>query len=258
VAGSDDDRVEVSTRGRVVIIRLNRPEKLNAADLEMQRSLLEVWTGVVQDASADAVVFTGAGRAFSAGGDLALIRELAAGNRPLSEELARINQAMLESMLGRELPVVAAVNGPAIGFGAALLALCDIVVMSASAYISEPHAKYGLGPSPACRLVWPHLLSRAVAKELLMSGRAVGAEEAVRIGLANRSVADGEELKAALEIASELAALPKPGIAEVLRELDGPLLEQARRERADSSRPASSDLHPVIRRQRQRSGDRST
>jgi enoyl-CoA hydratase/carnithine racemase len=222
----------VTTRlhGRIRLVRLNRPEKLNAADLAMQRGLLAALTAGVADPSTGAVVLTGAGRAFCSGGDLALVRELNAGDSPLGDELGRITFALLELMLTRELPVVAAVNGPAIGFGAALLALCDVVVLAASAYVCEPHAKYGLAPSPACALVWPHLTSRTVARELLLSGRRVGAEEAVRLGLANRAVADGTELTAALQLAEELAAAPAAGIAAVLRDLNGPLLAQARRE----------------------------
>ncbi|ADP81717.1 enoyl-CoA hydratase/isomerase family protein [Pseudofrankia inefficax] len=221
------DRVTTETRGRVRVVRLNRPDKLNAADPAMQRGLLETLRAILADGSAAAAVLTGAGTAFCAGGDLAVVRELAAGNDRLADELATINEDLLTLMLRRELPVVAAVNGPAIGFGAALLAMCDIVVMAASAYVSEPHARYGLAPSPALRLVWPELTSRLVAKELLLTGRRVGAEEAVRIGLANRAVPDGAELATAVQIATDLATVPRAGILAVLQQLNGPLGDRA-------------------------------
>jgi len=168
---------------------------------------------------------TGVGRAFSAGGDYVLLEELAAGNRTIGDELAQINHELMQTMLLLDRPVVAAVNGPAVGFGAALVALCDIVIMAEAAYIQEPHVKYGLPASPACQLIWPHLTSQAMAKEILMSGRRVRADEAVRIGLANRVVPDGQELEAAVDLAGELAALPRSGIAEIKRAFNRPLAE---------------------------------
>src|ERR1035438_7388926 len=87
------------------------------------------------------------------------------------------------SALSGRLPPIA------VGFGAELLALCDVVIMAEGAFLSDPHVTYGLRPSPACQLVWPHLTSVAVAKELLMSGRRVEASEALRLGLVNRITA---------------------------------------------------------------------
>ncbi|MBO0728443.1 MAG: enoyl-CoA hydratase/isomerase family protein [Acidimicrobiaceae bacterium] len=208
---------------------MNRPEKLNAADLSMQRSLRDVWKAIARDETIGAVVLTGAGRAFSAGGDFVLLNELAAGNRAMSDELSHINHELMQTMLLLNAPVVAAINGPAVGFGAALAALCDIVVMAETAYIQEPHVKYGLPASPACQLVWPQLMSQIVAKELLMSGREVRAEEAVRLGLANRVVADGRALGTAIDIAQELAALPRSGVATIKRAFNHPLAERAGR-----------------------------
>jgi enoyl-CoA hydratase len=120
------------------------------------------------------------------------------------------------------------VQGAAVGFGAELLALCDIVVMAEGAFLSDPHVTYGLPPSPACQLVWPYLTSVAVAKELLMSGRRVEAGEALRLGLVNRITARGEELNVALRIAEELAGLPVSGLVAVKRAFNRPLVEQAR------------------------------
>jgi enoyl-CoA hydratase len=220
--------VRMEVRGDLRVLTLNRPAKLNAADLALQRSLLELFLAIEADASVRAVVLTGSGRAFCAGGDLSILRELAGENEELQQELSHINHELLRCMLELDVPVIAAVNGPAVGFGAALVALCDIVVISEGAFLSEPHVTYGLPASPACQLVWPYLMSRAVAKELLLSGRQVEASEALRLGLVNRVTAPGDLLTEAFRIAEELAALPSSGVASIKRAFNRPLVAEAR------------------------------
>jgi len=230
----ENDRVRMEVRGGVRLLTLNRPEKLNAADLSMQRTLVERWKSIEADDQARAVVVTGAGRAFCAGGDLSLVDALAAGNEGLQQELSLIHRQLLTAMLETDLPVIAAVKGAAVGFGAELLALCDIVVMAEGAFLSDPHVKYGLPPSPACQLVWPSLTSVAVAKELLMTGRRVECGEALRLGLINRITPWGEELKVALRIAEELAGLPFSGLMAVKRAFNRPMVEQTRHDESGS------------------------
>jgi enoyl-CoA hydratase len=221
------ERVRMETRGQICVLTLNRPDKLNAADLPMQRSLVECWQKIQKDDDVRAVVLTGAGRAFCAGGDLSLVHELETGNDGLQRDLSVIHRELLAAMFETDLPVIAAVQGAAVGFGAELLALCDMVVMDEGGFLSDPHVKYGLPPSPACRLVWPYLTSTAVAKELLMTGRRVEAGEALRLGLINQIVPRGEELNVALRLAGDLAALPAGGVAMVKRAFNRPLVEQA-------------------------------
>lgn len=227
---SGQSSVLVESRGPVQILTLNRPAKLNAADLEMQRQLLEQWRHLSGNDQVKAVVLTGAGRAFCAGGDMTLLKGLATAPPAVRDELSRINGEMLGRVLGLEMPLIAAVNGPAIGFGAALVALCDVVVMGASAYLSEPHVKYGLPASPAIQLIWPELTSRAVAKELLMTGRRVEAEEALRLGLVNRVVPSGMELIEALAVAELLVSHPPSGVVAVKRAFNDPLIREVRRD----------------------------
>jgi enoyl-CoA hydratase len=225
-----NERVRMETRDQICVLTLNRPDKLNAADVAMQRSLVECWQAIQRDESVRAVVLTGAGRAFCAGGDLSLVQALSSGNDELQQELSRIHRDLLSAFLETDLPVIAAVQGAAVGFGAELLALCDIVVMAEGSFLSEPHVKYGLPPSPACRLVWPYLTSVGVAKELLMTGRRVEAGEALQLGLINRITPRGEELHAALRLATDLAALPIGGLAAVKRAFNQPLVEQSGRD----------------------------
>ena len=209
------------------LLTLNRPDKLNAADLELQRELVERWHELEDDDGLRAVVLTGAGRAFCAGGDVALLAEMPGGSRAVRDELSRLHRALMRSMLSLPAPIIAAVHGPAVGFGAELAALCDLVVIGRDAFLSDPHVHHGLPPSPGCRLVWPHLTSRSVAKELLFSGRRVDAEEAFRLGLVNRVVAPGDELTVALEVAAELAALPVSGVTAVKRAFNQSLIDEA-------------------------------
>jgi enoyl-CoA hydratase len=226
LAHDPDARVLLEHRGAVGVLVLNRPEKLNAADLAMQRLLLERWRQLGADEGVRAVVLTGAGRAFCAGGDVELLQD---AQRPVRDELSRIHRELLPLMLQCPVPTLAAVHGPAVGFGAELAALCDLVVMDENAYLSDPHVRYGLPASPGCQLVWPHLTSRAVAKELMLSGRQVNADEALRLGLANRVTAPGDDVRVALELAAELAAMPAAGVAEIKRASNAPLLDELTR-----------------------------
>src|SRR5262245_34558134 len=226
LADDPDARVLLEHRGAVAVLTLNRPEKLNAADLALHRLLLERWRHLASDAAVRAVVLTGAGNAFSAGGDVELLQD---AGRSARDEAARIHRELLPLMLQFPAPTIAAVHGPAVGFGAELAALCDLVVMDHDAYLSDPHVRYGIPASPGCQLVWPHLVSLAVAKELMFSGRRVGAEEALRLGLANRVTESGHDVRVALELATELAAMPAAGVAEIKRMSNAPLLDELAR-----------------------------
>lgn len=218
------DRVLSEQKGRVRILTLNRPDKLNAADVDMQRQLNQRWREVADDKTVGAVVLAGRGRAFCAGGDLSLLLDLAP-NHPIRLELATIHRDLLHLMLSLPVPIVAAVQGPALGFGAELVALCDLAVLGRGASLGDPHVKHGVGASPGLRLAWPALTSLAVAKELLLSGRHVDADEALQLGLANRVTEPGEELATALALADQLAALPGTGVMDTRLALNRTLLE---------------------------------
>jgi enoyl-CoA hydratase len=225
---STRDRVLVECRGAVRILTLNRPDKLNAADLDMQRRLVKCWQELRHADDTRAVVLAGAGRAFCAGGDVEILRQIDT-NGELRAELGRIHRELVRIMLTLPMPIVGAVHGPAVGFGAELAALCDLVVIGRDAYLSDPHVQQGLPPSPGCQLVWPYLASRAAAKELLLTGRRIDGEEALRLGLVNRLTAPGEELSIALALAEELAALPPSGVVAAKAAFNRPVVEEAER-----------------------------
>jgi enoyl-CoA hydratase len=226
--------VLVEQRGRVRILTLNRPEKLNAADFAMQRQLNERWRDVASTAEVGAVVLAGAGRAFCAGGDLSLLLDISRDD-PVRVELASIHRDLLHPMLSLPVPIVAAVHGAALGFGAELVALCDVVILAQDSYLGDPHVRYGVGASPGLRLAWPALTSLALAKELLLTGRHVDADEALRIGLANRITPPGQELETAVSFAEELAALPPQGVTDTRICLNRALMEAESRASASGA-----------------------
>jgi enoyl-CoA hydratase len=224
---SSASSVLAETFGAVRVITFNRPRKLNAVDLEMEQRLLDYLQAVQTDNRVRAVVITGAGRAFSSGGDRALLQQLADGALTDRDELGRVQMETIRCVLTLPVPVIAAVNGPAVGVAAGIVAVCDVVIMGEDAFLCDPHVTFGLGATFGCQLVWPHLTSRIMAKEILMSGRRVPAQEAVNIGLANRVCPAGTELETALEMAEIFVALPPSGVAASKQALNQRLLEEA-------------------------------
>ena len=223
------DTVLSETIGAVRILTLSRPDKLNAANLEMQQALLGELRKLGLHKDLRALILTGAGRAFSAGGDRNILAEMAAGTLPSYTHalLGQVHIDTIMAMLSLEIPVIAAVPGCAVGYAAGLVALCDQVVMGASAFLSDPHVQYGIPATSAAQLIWPRQCSELVAREILMTGRKVLADEALRIGLCNRVCADGDELSQALAMAEVFVNLPPKGVAETKRAFNAPLLVEA-------------------------------
>jgi enoyl-CoA hydratase len=218
--------VIVQREGAVYVLTLNRPEKLNAADFEMQERLLARLQDVAADQEARALILTGAGRAFSAGGDRETLRKIAEGQDYNQPAFAKVHGDTIRCMLGLDIPVIAAVQGPAMGYAAGLVAMCDFVVMGANGFLCDPHVSYDIPATTAVQLIWPRRASEGIVRDILMTGRRVHAEEAVTIGLANQRCAAGEELATAMEIAQTFVALPPKGVAETKRAFNRPLLAE--------------------------------
>lgn len=218
----------------VRVLTLNRPDKANAANLAMQQELLSAFRELAHADHIRAFVLTGAGRAFSAGGDRDILRELAQGTCTDRAALGRVAIDTIRTMLALEIPAIAAVRGFAVGYAAGLVALCDVVVMGESAFLSDPHVQYGIQGGPATQMIWPRQSSELVAREILMTGRRVDAAEALKIGLCSRVCADGEELSTALEVAKGFVELPMEGVAATKRSFNAPLLAMADRLEAEA------------------------
>jgi enoyl-CoA hydratase len=219
------DLVLAESVGTIRILTLNRPDKLNAADLALQQGLVARLAETAADPSVRAVILTGAGRLFCAGGDRSVAKAAAEGHQPDAAEHSRVYASILHAMLDLPVPIIAAVNGGAIGFGADLVALCDQAVIGEDGYLADPHVLYGLPASPVTQIMWPRLTSHAIAKELLTTGRKVAADEALKLGLVNRIAPRGEEVSTALAIARVYQEVPAASLAATKRALNRPILD---------------------------------
>ena len=191
--------------GGVLLVTIDRPHALNAADVRLHRELSEVWASVDADDRVAVSVITGAGRAFSAGGDLAMIEEMTDSYEATIVQW-RDAGAVVESMLAATKPVVSAVNGVAVGAGLAVALLADVSIAGESARLSDGHARLGVAAGDHAALVWPLLCGMAKAKYYLMTGEFVDGREAERIGLVTRCVPDDDVVPAALQVADALAS----------------------------------------------------
>lgn len=223
----------VEQRGALRIVTMNRPDALNAVNLPLHKAITLVWEQLSADSHARAVVLTGAGRAFSAGGDLRHIQDLAVDDWLRREDMVRA-AAIVRGMTECPLPIVAAVNGPAVGLGATVALLADIVLIAESAYLADPHVAVGLTAADGGASIWPWLAGLSRAKEYLLTGDRIGAELAVQIGLASRVVEDLAILPEAIALAERLARQPRLAVQSTklalnqhLRYAVGPLLEEA-------------------------------
>jgi enoyl-CoA hydratase len=179
--------IALERRDRLLVVTLNRPEALNAVNLALHDELPEALGFAAADEGSDVILLTGAGRAFSAGGDIAHMEHNAA-NPHLFDHEARQAIRIVHALLDMEKPVVCRMNGHAIGLGATIALLCDIVIAADSAKIGDPHVGVGLVAGDGGAIVWAQRIGIARAKEYLLTGELLTAAKAAEIGLINRAV----------------------------------------------------------------------
>lgn len=210
------DAVQVDEDGPLRIVRLCRPEALNAANDDLHLGLAKVWPQLSADPGARVAVITGEGRAFSAGGDFDLLDRMAKDRALRTATIAEGRELVL-NMVRCRVPVVAAVNGPAVGLGCSVVALSDVVYMAESAFLADPHVTVGLVAADGGPITWPLHTSLLLAKEYAFTGDKIKAKRAREIGLANHVVDDDDVLDEAIKAAKRIAGLPQQAVEATKR-----------------------------------------
>lgn len=205
----------------VLQLSLNRPAKKNALTLALYQQLTDALTSAEVDDAVNVVLITGEGESFSAGNDIADFVNVASDHQQLS-----IIIGFLHCLAGFSKPLVAAVQGDAVGIGTTMLLHCDLVIAASNTCCMMPFVKLGLVPEGASTLLLPKMIGHCQAFELLVEGQPFGAERAVQLGIVNQQVEPDQLLSTALERASHLAQLPGEAVQLSKALLKQPELEQ--------------------------------
>ena len=212
--------LRLERRGHVAVVTLDRPDKLNAMDATLRDELVEVAGETRADDEVRAVVFTGAGRGFCAGVDLSGGRA-DDGTPSQDERLDEFGWVGRQALAihGLDKPTIAAVNGPAAGAGMSLALACDLRVGGASARFKTVFVERSLSPDSGMSYFLPRIVGYGRAADLVFTSRAVDAEEAYRIGLLDRLVADDELVDAAVALGEQIATWPPLAVRSAKRVL---------------------------------------
>ncbi|WP_062119975.1 enoyl-CoA hydratase-related protein [Aureimonas sp. AU40] len=225
------DLIDVSREGRVALIRLNRPDQLNALNTALAGELVEAVESLDADRGIGAVVVTGSERAFAAGADISEMADKSA------EEMVEADFFAVWDRFARcRIPKIAAVNGYALGGGCELMMMCDFAIAGEGAKFGQPEVKLGVIAGMGGTQRMTKLIGRALSMDLHLTGRMMAADEALRAGLVARVVPDAEVLPAAMAAAAAIAAYSRPAVRlareAVLRAEDLPLEQGILYERA--------------------------
>ena len=194
----------------IATLTLNQADKRNAIHAEMHAELEQVWLDLASDREVGVIVFTGAGQTFSAGGDIKRMASRFGTDEgwQYSLEIPAATRRMFQNILEVGQPIIAAVNGDAVGLGATLALFCDVAIIADSAKFGDSHVKVGLVAGDGGAVIWPLLVGPARAKEFLMRGKLISGAEACSLGLLNHAVPVDRVMARAMEMAEELNALP--------------------------------------------------
>jgi enoyl-CoA hydratase len=205
-------RIRVETSDRIATVTMDNPEKLNATDALLHTELSTIFGDLQRDPAVDVVILTGSGCAFSAGGDIGWMQEAIDNPEAFEQTVVEAKQIVF-SLLDLEKPIIAKVNGAAVGLGATIALFCDVIFAAESAVIGDPHVAVGFVAGDGGAVIWPQLVGYARAKEYLMTGELIPASEAARMGLINHAV-PAEALDARVE---EFAARLRAGATKAIR-----------------------------------------
>jgi enoyl-CoA hydratase len=216
----------------VLLITMDRPEKYNATDEGMHGELARVWADVSRDPGTRVAVVTGAGKAFSAGGDLAMVKRMAGDHDRVAHMLSEMSD-LVYNMINCEKPIVSAVNGVAVGAGTVVALLADISICALDAKLGDGHVKLGVAAGDHAAILWPLLAGMAKARYYLLTGEMLTGEEAERLGMVSKALPREQVLDEALRVAGTLATGSQPAIRWTKRALNnwlrtaGPIFDQS-------------------------------
>jgi enoyl-CoA hydratase len=216
----------------VVLITLNQPDKYNAADETMHAELARIWVDVSADPRTRVAVVTGAGKAFSAGGDLDMVERLTGNHDRVAHMLSEMSD-LVYHLVNCEKPVVSAINGVAVGAGLVVALLADISICAEDARLGDGHVKLGVAAGDHAAIIWPLLAGMAKARYYLLTGEMVTGAEAERIGLVSKAVPRDKVLDEAMTVAETLATGSQLAIRWTKRALNswlrtaGPIFDQS-------------------------------
>src|SRR5437016_9964537 len=211
--------VHVQTHDGIGLIRLNRPEKMNAIGALTRQQLAEAIKQAERDEAVRVVVLTGSGRAFCSGADVTEMVQGAGMRTPedVGNVLRNEYMPMLTRLRTMPKPVIAAMNGPAIGIGASFALACDIRIATPESYLLEAFVNIGLAPDGGVSWLLPRLAGTGIAYEMFFTGKALAAEDAHRLGVINRLVPADRFEDEVREFAGQLAKQPRQALAAAKR-----------------------------------------
>ena len=214
-----EQHVTVHTHGGVGLIRLNRPEKMNAIGALTRKQLSDAIKAAERDDAIRVVVLTGSGRAFSSGADVTEMSNDGGMHTPeeVGDILRNEYMPMLVRLRTMPKPVIAAMNGPAVGIGASFALACDIRIATPEAYMMEAFVNIGLAPDGGVSWLLPRLAGTGVAYEMFFTGKALPAADAHRLGVINRLVPAERLEEEVRDLANHLAAQPRNAMAGAKR-----------------------------------------
>jgi enoyl-CoA hydratase len=216
----------------VLLITLNRPQVLNATNDRMHWELTQVWLTIDRDPETRVAVVTGAGRAFSAGGDLEMVEANATDPRRLANTVREASD-IVYNMINLDKPVVSAINGVAVGAGLVVALMADISIIAEDVRFTDGHTKLGVVAGDHAAIVWPLLCGMAKAKYYLLTSDFIDGREAERIGLVSLCVPRDQLLAKAFDVAERLAQGSQQAIRWTKRSLNnwlrlaGPIFDQS-------------------------------
>jgi enoyl-CoA hydratase len=216
----------------VLLITLNRPEKYNATDEIMHSELSRVFADVSRDEETRVAVVTGAGKAFSAGGDLAMVQRMAGDYDRVSRMLTEMSE-IVYGIANCAKPVVSAINGVAVGAGLVVALLSDIAICAEDAKLGDGHVKLGVAAGDHAAILWPLLAGMAKARYYLLTGEMIDGVEAERIGMVAKALPSEQVPDEALAVAGRLAGGAQDAIRFTKRALAnwvkqaGPIFDQS-------------------------------